>query len=105
IHLDDILKALYHFWEHKPSRGAYNLVAPEPCRQRDMAGLISRHFRRPFQFPAPALALRFIFGRLAEEIFLTSCRAVPDKLLGEGFHFTFANFASALPALTRSPQI
>lgn len=105
IHLTDILKALDHFQEHREAEGIYNLVAPEPCRQKDMARAISRRFGRPFQFPAPAWALRLAFGRLAEEIFLASCRAVPEKLIREGFEFTYPSFEKALPSLHPTSQI
>lgn len=99
IHMTDILKALQRFWENKNSQGTYNLVAPEPCRQGELSRQMARYFDRPLQFPAPAWALRLAFGRLADEIFLTSCRAVPDRLLQEGFEFSYPSFASALPAL------
>ncbi len=100
VHLEDVLGSLWHFWENKTSRGPYNLCAVTPLRQRDFSAGIARFLKRPVQFPVPAIGLRLLFGRLADELFLSSCRAIPERLLEEGYTFACPDLSAALSELT-----
>ncbi|MFO0920877.1 MAG: DUF1731 domain-containing protein [Pirellulales bacterium] len=44
--------------------------------------------------PAPAFALRWMLGGMAEPLLLASCRAVPQRLEEVGFPFRFAMLKS-----------
>ena len=101
IHIDDLVEAVL-FLSASSSReasGVFNLTAPEPIRQMDMARLIGKKVRRPVFIPTPAFALRILLGNLADELVLSSCRIIPQNLLGLDFRFRYPDFSSALNKL------
>jgi uncharacterized protein (TIGR01777 family) len=86
------------------ARGAYNATAPEPLRNRDFARVLGRALHRPAIVPAPAFALRLIFGEMAEEVLLAGQRAVPRRAMDEGFSFAHSTLGASLtaPSVRRS---
>jgi hypothetical protein len=46
--------------------------------------------------PVPALALRLMFGEMADEALLASTRALPGKLIRAGFRFEQGTIEAAL---------
>jgi len=44
----------------------------------------------------PAVVVKTIFGQMGEEALLASQRAVPERLLAEGFQFRHAQLEGAL---------
>jgi uncharacterized protein len=57
---------------------------------------LSRAMHRPAVLPAPAFALRLVFGEMADEALLASTRAVPRRLLEAGYRFRHATLTEAL---------
>jgi NAD dependent epimerase/dehydratase family enzyme len=51
---------------------------------------------RPAVMPVPALALRLMFGEMADEALLASTRALPGKLIRAGFRFEQGTIEAAL---------
>lgn len=91
ISLVDQVAALLWLIDHQLA-GAYNLVAPEPCTNREMTKSLARALHRPSLVRVPTFALRVALGsELASNTVLTSQRAVPTALLASGFHFTARN--------------
>jgi uncharacterized protein (TIGR01777 family) len=95
----DTARAIVWLLERDSAAGVYNLAAPGSLRQIEVARLVARALRRPAIIPAPAFALRWILGRLADALLLSSQRVVPERLLAEGFSFLDAELADALPEL------
>jgi uncharacterized protein len=60
-------------------RGAYNAVAPEPVTNAEFTDVLAHVLRRPAVLPVPAVALRAVFGEMADETLLASTRAVPAR--------------------------
>jgi NAD dependent epimerase/dehydratase family enzyme len=79
--------------------GAYNFSAPEPVRYNDFSAALGRALGRPAVFRTPAFAIRLAAGELGD-VLLGSQRAVPRRLLAEGFEFHFKTIDSALADLT-----
>jgi NAD dependent epimerase/dehydratase family enzyme len=48
---------------------------------------LGKALRRPTVFPAPAFALRMVFGEMADGLLLSSQRVIPERLLQSGFRF------------------
>jgi len=77
--------------------GALHVVAPTPVRNQTFAESLGRVLRRPAFLPAPAFALRLVLGReKADELLLSSTRAVPSRLLDAGFRFEDPDLPTAL---------
>lgn len=95
IHLDDEVRAIRFLIEKGDATGPYNLTAPHPVRNRELAEALGRVLHRPAWIPTPKLALYVLFGEMAE-ILLASQRAVPHRLTEAGFTFRFSEIEPAL---------
>ena len=84
--------------EHEEAWGPYNLAAPHPVTNRELARALGRVLRRPAWLPVPASALRLALGEMSA-VLLTGQRAVPKRLLEAGFAFRFADIETALQSL------
>jgi uncharacterized protein len=86
IHLDDQVGGILFELDNADVRGPVNLTAPEPVTNRDFSKALGRVLRRPAFAPVPALAVKALYGEMAE-IVTTGQRAVPAHLnrLGYGF--------------------
>ncbi|MBW4030288.1 MAG: TIGR01777 family protein [Acidobacteria bacterium] len=96
ISLADEVAAITWLIDHQLS-GAFNLVTPEPCTNRDMTVALARALHRPSVLRVPAFALRLTLGReLADNTVLTSQRVVPTALAASGFTFTSTDITSVV---------
>jgi len=93
---DDVIRAIEWAIDNPAVRGTYNITSPEPVRNRDFARAVGRAMHRPSVLPAPAFALRLLFGQMAEEILLGGQRAVPARALAEGFTFRYPTLDESL---------
>lgn len=100
ITLSDAARAVLYSLDNEIA-GAVNITAPNPVRNGEFSRELGRALHRPAILPAPAFALRLIFGEFADEGLLASARVLPHKLLQSGFQFEQAELATALPAILR----
>jgi hypothetical protein len=98
IHIQDQIAAMRFLIENSHSSGVYNLCSPYPLQNKDLARTIGRVMGRPSIFPVPAFAIRLIFGEMAMTV-LGGQRVIPQKLLKDGFNFTFPEVEQALHEL------
>jgi uncharacterized protein len=98
IHLADMVGAMRFLLESDEARGAFNLSAPTPVTNRDLAHALGRVLHRPSILPTPAFALRLALGEMAS-VLLTGQRAVPQRLLAAGYRFRFTDLEAALADL------
>ncbi|MFO1065348.1 MAG: TIGR01777 family oxidoreductase [Pirellulales bacterium] len=98
ISLEDVVRALIHLIDNSESTGPYNLCSPQAVTNSEFTRALGRALHRPTIFPAPAAALRFFAGEMADAVLLAGCRAVPERLEAEGFIFRHATIESALGA-------
>lgn len=100
IHLQDEAQALSFLIDTEEAQGPFNLTAPHPVRNLELARLIGRTMGRPALIPVPGFALRLAFGEVAEVV-LKGQRAVPQRLLDLGFEFRYPKAEPALQDLLR----
>ena len=97
IALDDAVVAIHHALVTEGLQGPVNNVAPHAVTNREFTKALGRVLRRPTLFPIPSFGLRVMFGReMANELFLSSTRVVPNRLLDTGFTFQYPNLEDAL---------
>jgi len=96
VALDDVLYAAAYALETSSVQGPVNLVSPHQVTNREFSQALAAVLRRPALFPVPSIALRGMFGEMADELLLGSQRAVPEVLLNSGFQFRHANLTEAL---------
>lgn len=95
IHLRDEVRAIRFLLEHPEASGPFNLTAPEPVRNRELARTVGRVLGRPSVFRAPAFAVRAVLGEMADTV-LDGRRAVPRRLRELGFEWELPELEGAL---------
>jgi uncharacterized protein (TIGR01777 family) len=95
VHLDDVVGGLLFLLDR--GQGVYNLTAPEPVTNKELSKALGRALSRPAVAPVPALALRALYGEMGR-IVTTGVRAVPKRLLEEGYSFSRPDLDDALRA-------
>jgi uncharacterized protein (TIGR01777 family) len=98
IHIDDEVAAIRFLIEHPSATGPFNLCAPNPVTNREMARTLGRALRRPAFFPVPAFALRLLLGEMSVVV-LEGQRQLPARLLDLGFTFRHPELEPALADL------
>ena len=98
IHLDDLVRAIHFFMQNPDTSGSYNLAAPEPVRNKAFGKVVGSVLKRPFFMPAPAFALKLLFGEMST-ILLEGQRVSADKLQKAGFTFIYPAVEPALADL------
>ncbi len=96
VSLSDATAGFVHAIEAKGGEGVFNLVAPDPVTNGEFTRVLGRVLRRPALLPVPAAAIRIGLGQMGREALLASVRAVPERLLAEGFQFRHAELEGAL---------
>jgi uncharacterized protein len=96
IDLEDEVEAILFLLNSKISNGVYNLSAPNPVQQKDLAKAIGKALKRPAWLPAPSFAIKTLLGEMAEELLLKGTKAIPQRILNEGFKFHFENIQDSL---------
>ncbi len=102
IHPDDLVGIMLAAVTDERWRGAVNATAPAPVLNSLFAKVLGRVLGRPALLPVPGLALRVLYGEMAE-IVTTGARVMPAKALVLGYEFAQPQLEPALrAALTRS---
>jgi uncharacterized protein (TIGR01777 family) len=95
IHAGDLVGMILAALQDERWSGPVNGTAPEPLSNRDFARTLGRVLGRPSLLPVPGLALRLLYGDMAE-IITTGARAVPAKALVLGYQFRHPQLEEAL---------
>ena len=97
IHIDDEIGIILHALDH--GRGAaYNATAPNPVRNAEFTRALAAALHRPAIVPAPAFALRLLFGEAAGVV-LDGQRVLPARALAEGYAFKYPAIDAACAAV------
>ncbi len=101
VHLDDVVGAIMFELDSEAAAGPVNVTAPEPATNRELSKALGRVLRRPAFAPVPALAVRVLYGEMAD-IVTTGQRAVPARLTELGYSFRRPALEDALRDATGS---
>lgn len=99
ISIDDAVTIILEALRNGDMHGPFNAVAPEPVRNAEFASRLGEVLHRPALVPAPAFALRLLFGEMADAALLASQRVVPARLTALGFSFRHPALTGALRAI------
>ena len=97
IHVDDIVGIYLAALDEPAWSGPVNASAPEPATNKEFSKALGRALHRPAVAPVPALALRLLYGDMAE-IVTEGQRAVPERALALGYAFRHPDLDEALAA-------
>jgi uncharacterized protein (TIGR01777 family) len=95
IHADDLVGIYLTALDADDWDGAVNATAPEPVTNRAFSKALGRALGRPAFAPVPGLAVRALYGDMAE-IVTKGQRAVPARAQGLGYRFAHTDLDEAL---------
>jgi uncharacterized protein len=95
IHAEDLLGLMVAAIEDERWSGPVNASAPEPVSNGDFSRTLGRVLKRPALLPVPGVALRALYGDMAE-IVTAGARMVPAKALVLGHRFEHPQLEPAL---------
>ncbi len=95
IALPDVVGILSWLLIQPSAAGAYNVVAPAPCTNRELTATLARVLQRPAALPVPAFALKLMLGEMAEVV-LGDLAVQPTRLAAANFTWRFPTLEAAL---------
>jgi uncharacterized protein len=95
IHIDDVVAALLFCLDTAAAAGPVNVTAPQPVDNAELSRALGHALHRPAVLPVPAIALRLLYGEMAE-IVTTGQRVIPRRLQELGFEFSHPTLEPAL---------
>lgn len=95
IHRIDWIEMIRWIVETAAITGPINVTAPVPVTNREFTRALGRAMRRPALVPAPAFALKMMFGEMAGPLLLSGQRAIPQRALDHKFHFRYPEIDQA----------
>ncbi len=95
IHRQDLVDMFLHALTNTDLKGPVNAVAPDPARNESFSKILGKSLHRPVLFRAPGWGLKILLGQSAE-LLLASQKVSAQKILGQGFKFSYPNLNSAL---------
>ena len=96
ITLDDVIGGIYHALRTDALEGPVNLTAPSPVTMQAYTDTLADVLRRPAFLNVPSSVVRTVGGEMAEEMLLTSARAVPKRLQQTGYDFGYSSLEDGL---------
>lgn len=100
VHVEDLARAAV-FAVERDLQGPINGSASGPVTNGELMAQLRARLRRPWSPPAPEFAIRLAgsLGIVEPALVLTSARVRPDRLIREGFDFSFPSLEEALADL------
>jgi len=103
IAMNDMVGIIHHAMNCESLQGPVNAVAPNPVTNSVFSKTLAKVLSRPAILALPAFAARLAFGKMADEALLSSCRALPARLMESGYEFTFPQLEGALRHVLHKP--
>lgn len=89
VHIKDVSRVFQWIIENNKASGIYNLCCPTPAHHLEVFKWAGKYGKKGYlPIPAPKILLRIAMGEQSE-IVLRSSRAVPERLLKDGFNFDY----------------
>lgn len=99
IDREDLIRALYFILQNTTLKGAVNCTSPHPETANAFSKKLANALHRPLLFHIPAFLLRFFLKEMADEMLLSSTRALPEKLKESGFTFDYPKLEDSFKQL------
>jgi hypothetical protein len=94
VHRDDVVGVI-RFVLSRGIGGPFNVTAPNPVTMNEFCRALGRALYRPCWLSVPAFVLRLAVGEMAGNL-LGGQRAIPSRLLHQGYAFKYRELEAAL---------
>ena len=96
IHWRDVVKMYVYGIEHATLSGIYNMAAPNPVINKQLAKAVAQQLHKPFWAPnVPVFVLKLVMGEMSLAV-LESARTSSKKIEDAGFKFDYPELSDAL---------
>jgi uncharacterized protein len=96
IALDDVVGAIVHVLNRPELSGPINVTSPNPVTNKEYTNALGSVLFRPAFAPVPTLAVKLMFGEMADAMLLASAKVLPVRLQESGFRFQYPELKPAL---------
>jgi uncharacterized protein len=100
VHVDDVVGIYLAALDDDRWSGAFNATAPEPTTNREFSRALGRVLKRPAVVPVPGLALRVLYGGMAQLV-TEGQNARPRRALELGYRHRHTDVEAALRSALR----
>lgn len=98
IHIKDLLNAFEFLINNPDAKGIYNIVSPNPIKNKDFTKSISKKLHKPTFFNVPKWILKLIYGEGAS-VLTEGQSVIPKKLIESNFNFIYPDIETAVNEL------
>lgn len=99
VSIGDVVRAIHYVLSTDSLAGPVNVMSPNSVTNHEFAKALGHVLHRPSICHVPKFVVRGIMGQAADELLLSSCRAVPKRLQEAGFQFDHPDIEGALKYL------
>ena len=96
ISIDDVAGVMEFIIDNESVAGPVNTVSPNPVTNTEFSKILAGALHRPALLPLPTFMARVMFGEMADELLLSSTRAIPTKLQEHGYKFKYPDLKDLL---------
>jgi uncharacterized protein len=87
VSISDVVEIIDFIIQNKNLKGPVNVTSPNPATNHDFTKILGRALHRPTVLPITAPMARLVLGEMADELLLSSIKALPGKLINAGYKF------------------
>lgn len=98
IHREDMIGIIEFALQSNNLAGPVNAMAPKPVTMKEFVETLVKVIKKPIRATVPDIIVRTALGEMADMI-LTGQKAVPRRLLDEGYQFKYTDLRKALEAI------
>lgn len=95
IHVEDLASMYVEALKNKSVDGVFNGTAPYPATNKEFTKALGKVLKRPTILPAPAFALKFVFGEMST-VLLDGQKVLPRKFKEVNFRYRYPTLEMAL---------
>jgi uncharacterized protein (TIGR01777 family) len=101
IHARDLTSFFVWAIDTPGVKGAMNATSPNPVTNAQFSRAFGRALRRPSAIPVPPVALRALYGEMAQVMLIEGQRVLPVRAVEMGFRFEYPHIEAAIADVVR----
>lgn len=96
ISIRDVVRVIEFLIKSDNIAGPVNVVSPNPATNREFTKTLGSIVNCPTVLAIPGFLAKAVFGRMADEMLLASCKVSPKALLNAGYDFRDSSLEQVL---------
>ncbi|WP_186576718.1 TIGR01777 family oxidoreductase [Aquibacillus kalidii] len=94
VHIDDVIGMIEFAINNSDIKGAMNVTAPFPLRNKEFSKVLAKALNRPYWLPVPSFFIKNILGEMSTLIIEGQC-VIPEKAHDHRYTFIFPRIDKA----------